>query len=302
MQADIIVNQVIILFIILLIGFYVRKRDIITANMTSKLSELLLQVTQPFLIISSFDSEFTRETLRSALFIIIFSTLIHLFSMLVAKFIYIRYEKNARDVLKFVTVFSNCAFMGFPILHSLLGSKGVFYGALYTIPFNVLALPYGMVIFSGERDRNTFRNVLTHPIIISVVVGMVLFLLKVQLPEPVSEAISLTGSMTTPLSMLIIGSLLADVPLRGMLRGKEIYLGSFIRLIAMPLLVYGLMRLLPIPKEVLHICVILTAMPASVNTAILSKKYGGDALLASRFISITTIFSMFTIPLIMMLL
>jgi predicted permease len=127
-------------------------------------------------------------------------------------------------------------------------------------------------------------------------------LLKVQLPEPVSEAISLTGSMTTPLSMLIIGSLLADVPLRGMLRGKEIYLGSFIRLIAMPLLVYGLMRLLPIPKEVLHICVILTAMPASVNTAILSKKYGGDALLASRFISITTIFSMFTIPLIMMLL
>ncbi len=302
MQINVVVDQVIILFLILLIGFYARKRNIITADMTGKLSNLLLQVTQPFLILSSFNFGLSREMLRNALLVLVLSLLIHLFSMLLAKFLYSRYEENRRNVLKFITVFSNCAFMGFPVLHSIFGSKGVFYGALYVIPFNVLALYYGMLIFSGKSDRNTIKNIATHPIIISVAVGMVLFLLKIQLPKPVSEAIATTGSITTPLSMLIVGSLLADVPLRGILRGSEIYFGSIMRLIVMPLIVYGLLSLLPLPKEVLQVCVILTAMPAAANTAILSKKYGGDALLSSKFISITTILSILTIPLILMLL
>ena len=131
---------------------------------------------------------------------------------------------------------------------------------------------------------------------------MLLFLLRIQLPRPVFEAAALTGSITSPLSMLIIGALLAEVPLRDIFKGRELYLGSAMRLVVMPLLVYGLLSLLPLPKEVMQICVIITAMPAAVNTAIMAEKYGGDALLASRFISITTIFSILTIPLILILL
>lgn len=112
----------------------------------------------------------------------------------------------------------------------------------------------------------------------------------------------MTGSVTSPLSMLIIGALLADVPFRGILRGSDVYLGSLMRLIVMPLIVYGLLSLLPLPKLIMQVCVILVAMPASANTAILSEKYGGDALLSSKLISITTIFSVLTIPLILMLL
>ena len=240
--------------------------------------------------------------LRNALVIVVLSLFIHLISMLIAKFIYFRYEKSTRSVLKFITVFSNCGFMGFPVLYSIFGSKGVFYGALYTIPFNALALYYGVLVFSGKRDKNTIKKVLTHPVILSVAVGMILFILKIQLPRPVSEAISMTGSVTSPLSMLIIGALLADVPFRGILRGSDVYLGSLMRLIVMPLIVYGLLSLLPLPKLIMQVCVILVAMPASANTAILSEKYGGDALLSSKLISITTIFSVLTIPLILMLL
>lgn len=297
-----VIDQVIILFLILLIGFYARKRNIISGDMTGKLSNLMLQVTHPLLIISSFDFELSNEVLRNALVIVVLSLFIHLISMLIAKFIYFRYEKSTRSVLKFITVFSNCGFMGFPVLYSIFGSKGVFYGALYTIPFNALALYYGVLVFSGKRDKNTIKKVLTHPVILSVAVGMILFILKIQLPRPVSEAISMTGSVTSPLSMLIIGALLADVPFRGILRGSDVYLGSLMRLIVMPLIVYGLLSLLPLPKLIMQVCVILVAMPASANTAILSEKYGGDALLSSKLISITTIFSVLTIPLILMLL
>lgn len=302
MGIKVIVNQVIVLFIIILIGLYARKRNIITADMTGKLSNLLLQVTQPLLIVSSFQFELSSDMLKNAILILASSVFIHLISMLMAKIIYIRFPKRIQSVLKYITVFSNCGFMGFPVLESVFGSTGVFYGALYVIPFNVLALSYGTMVFTGKRDKDTFKKILTHPIIISVAVGMVLFLFQIQLPRPISEAIAMVGSMTSPLSMLIVGCLLADVPFRELFIGKEVYIGSAVRLIILPLLVYGILQLLPLPKVVFQVCVILTAMPAAANTAIYAEKFDGDAMLASRLISISTILSIFTIPLILMLL
>jgi predicted permease len=302
MEISVVVNQVIILFLIILVGIYARKQNIITVDMTSKLSNLLLQVIQPMLLLSSFDFELSREILRNAVLVFVMSFLIHLFSMLIGKFLYFRHPKRTRNVLKFITAFSNCGFMGFPVLYSIFGSKGVFYCALYLIPFNILAFSFGVMLFTGKSDKDTLKKIITHPINVSVVLGMILFVLQIQLPLPISEAVAMIGSMASPLSMLIVGSLLAEVPLRGMLKGREVYIGSMIRLIVMPLIVYGLLRLLPLPKEVFQVCVILVAMPAAANTAILAEKFGGDAMLSSRLIGITTVFSIFTIPLIFILL
>ena len=302
MNIAVIVNQVIVLFLIIIIGLYAKRRNIITDDMTGKLSNLLLQVIQPLLIISSFNFEYSAAMLKNAILVLAASAFIHLFSMLVGRFIYIRFPKRTRDVLKYITVFSNCGFVGFPVLESVFGSEGVFYGALFVIPFNVLALSYGTMVFTDKNEKGTFKKILTHPIIISVAAGMLLFLLQIQLPKPISEAISMAGSMTSPLSMLIVGCLLANVPFNQLFRGKEIYVGSAVRLIILPLLVYGILSLFPLPGKVLQVSVILTAMPAAANTAIYAEKFGGDAALASRLISISTILSILTIPLILMIL
>jgi predicted permease len=302
MESTVVVNQVIILFLVMLAGFYARKRNIITANMTGKLSNLLLQVTQPMLVVSSFNFEISNEMLRNAILVLVIAFLIHLFSMVLGKFIYRGCPEEIRKVLKFITVFSNCGFMGFPVLESIFGSKGVFYGALYVIPFNVLALSYGVLVFTGKSDKDTIKKILTHPVILSVGVGMVLFLLQIKLPDPISRAITMLGSMTSPLSMLIVGSLLAAIPFREMFGGKAVYIGSAVRLIILPLIIYGLLLLLQLPKDVFRVCVILSAMPAAANTAIFAERFGGDAMLSSRLVSISTIFSIFTIPLILMLL
>jgi predicted permease len=177
MESSVVINQVIILFFVIIVGVYARKRNIISADMTKKMSDLLLQVTQPLLIISSFQFEFSEEMLRNAALVLLMSLVIHLFSMLVARFIYIRYPERTRSVLKYITVFSNCGFMGFPVLESVFGSVGVFYGALYVIPFNVLALSYGVMVFTGKSDKDTIKKILSHPVIISVAVGMVLWTL-----------------------------------------------------------------------------------------------------------------------------
>jgi predicted permease len=297
MDINVVVGQVILLFMIIIVGFYARKRKIITADAADKLSTLLLQITMPMLILSSFQFELSKELLRNAVLVLVISFSVHFFSMLAGKLLYRRFPKQIRNVLKFVTVFPNCAFMGFPILESIFGSKGIFYGTFYIIPFNILSLSYGVMVFTGKSDKDTLKKIVTHPVIVSVAAGILLLLFQLKIPGPVFKAITMLGSMTTPLSMLIVGSLLASIPARELLRGKAIYIGSAIRLIGLPILVLGALSLLPLPKEVAQICVILTAMPAAATTAIFAEKFGGDAMLAARLVSATTILSILTIPL-----
>ncbi len=300
MNANVVVSQIVVLFLIIVFGFFARKRNIISGDMTKKLSELILQVTQPLLIITSFNFELSKEMLRNVGLIFLLSMGIHVFSMVVSQILYLGYPDNVKNVLKYVTVFSNCGFMGFPVLESILGNIGIFYGSIYVIPFNMLTLSYGVAVFAGKSDKDTLKKILFHPVIISVVVGMILFLLQLKLPAPLYKAASMVGSMTSPLSMLIVGAVLANMPIKKMFVGLPLYYGSVVRLILLPVLVMGALRCFALPDDILRTCVILTAMPAAVNTVIFAEKYGGDAELASRFVGISTILSTVTIPLVML--
>lgn len=302
MEANVVVSQILVLFLIIVLGFFARKRNIISKDMTKKLSELILQVTQPLLIITSFNFGLSKEMLRNVGLIFLLSMSIHVFSMVVGQILYFRYPDTTKSVLKYVTVFSNCGFMGFPVLESILGSIGIFYGSIYAIPFNMLTLSYGVAVFTGKRYKDTLKKIVFHPVIISVVVGMILFLLQLKLPAPLYNAASMVGSMTSPLSMLIVGAVLANMPIREMFKGFSVYYGSVVRLLLLPVLVMEVLRFFALPDDILNTCVILTAMPAAVNTVIFAEKYGGDAELASRFVGISTVLSVFTIPLIMLLL
>jgi len=302
MNSWVVATQVATLFIVIIIGFIARKTNIITEDMTGKLSNFLLLITQPMLIISSFDFEFSQDIMINALLVLAMSVLIHVLAILVGMIVYKKYPARVRSVLKFFTVFSNCGYMGFPVLDSLFGSIGVFYGALYVIPFNVFSMSYGILVFTGKSDKDTIKKILTHPAIISVGIGMVMFLLNIKLPEAIANAVSMVGSMTSPLSMLIVGALLAGIPFRKMFKGSEVYIGSAVRLILMPLMVYGILKLFNLPEIVFRVSVTLSAMPAAASTAIFAERYGGDSELGSRCVSISTIFSIITIPLIVMLL
>ncbi|MFO7153771.1 MAG: AEC family transporter [Caldicoprobacter oshimai] len=302
METNVIISQIAVLFLIIVFGFFARKRNIISGDMTKKLSELILQVTQPLLIITSFNFDLSKEMLRNVGLIFLLSSGIHMFSMMVGWLLYFRYPYKIKSVLKYVTVFSNCGFMGFPVLESIFGSIGVFYGSIYVIPFNILTLSYGVMVFTGKNNKDTLKKILIHPVIISVAVGMILFLLQLRLPAPLYNAASMVGSMTSPLSMLIVGALLANMPIKKMFLGFPVYYGSVVRLIFLPVLVLAVLRFFALPDDILRTCVILTAMPAAVNTVIFAEKYGGDAELASRFVGISTMLSVVTIPLIMLLL
>ncbi|MCX7695551.1 MAG: AEC family transporter [Caloramator sp.] len=297
-----IITQVIVLFLIMVVGYVSRKRGFINPQVNKSLSELLLNVTLPFMIIASFNFKFSKDMLNLGLKLFFISTIIHILLLLIGNVIYKKFKEDEYKVLWFITVFSNCGFMGYPVVESVYGKIGLFYAALFNIPFNILIWTAGVFIFSGRGDKKNLRRALLNPGILSVFIGLIIFLFSISLPTPVIKTLEMVGSMTTPLSMIIIGSTLADAKIKSIFEGFSVYFGSFIRLIAIPLTVYFILNLIGLKDFYLTIPVIITAMPAAANTVIMAEKYGGNPEYASKVVFLTTILSVITIPAILMLL
>ena len=234
MDNKIITTQVLIFAVMMFIGFLARKKRTITPEVTKGLSDVLINITSPLMVFTSFQFTYTSDMLRSAGKVFVFSLFIHLFSLLLGLVIYNMYPKPSRTILRFITVFSNCGFMGLPLLQAIYGRIGVFYGSIYLTVFNLLLWTVGVVIFTGKQRQKSWGRDLLNPNIIGVVLGLATFALSIKIPSPVYSALELVGGMTTPLSMLVIGSLLAGVGIRDLFSGSALYYGTFIRLVVIP--------------------------------------------------------------------
>lgn len=301
---SVVVNQVIVLFLLMVTGFIIKKRGILTAPVIKGFSSFLLNVTLPAMVITAFHMEFSLEMLRDVGVLFLIASALHFLSLAGSKFLFRGYPPEIDKVLRFVTVFSNCGFMGFPIFASIYGQTGVLYGSIYVMVFNLFLWTAGVTLFTGVKDGErikTFLAALKNPGIVAVGIGLLVFIFSPPIPEPVFRTLDLLGSMTTPLSMIIVGSLLADLKLKEVFTGFSLYYASFIRLIFLPLFTMGLLYLFGFRGLVLQIMVIAVAMPAAATTVIFTEKYGGDSEYASRVVFISTILSMLTIPVMLLI-
>jgi hypothetical protein len=298
-----VINQVLILFFIMLIGFIARKSNILNSSVNKKLSELLLKITSPLMVISSFQIDFTREILENVLIVFIFSITAHIASILLGHLLFRRSTAEKKKVMKFSAIYPNCGYMGFPLLESIFGGTGVLYGSVYVAVFNVFLWTNGVMIFTGSEKLNgkAIKKAMLNPGIVSVIIGILLFIFSIKLPGPAAKAIDLVGSMTVPLSMLIIGATIADCEFRKLLSGWELYYTAVIRLILLPVLAFAALKLLGLPDMLLKVCTLLVAMPVAATTAIFAELYDGDTIFASRVVVLTTLASIVTIPLLMMI-
>jgi predicted permease len=302
MDKGIIISQVATLFLIMVVGFIARKAKVINAEGNKGLTGLLINITAPFLALSSFQFAFSKQMLAEAGTVLLFAVGAHLFAILFGKLLYRRMPDATGKVLHFITVFSNCGFIGYPVAGSFFGERGIFLASIYNAVFNLLVWTYGVFIFTGKTGRDAFRRALGNPGIIAVFLGMLLFLFSLKLPEPVAQALQIVGAMTTPLAMLIVGSMLTEVKPASLFSGVAVYWGSMVRLVVMPLLALLGLKLLGVKGVVLGVCILMVAMPAATLAAPLADQYGGDGVLASRVIFISTVLSMVTIPLLSLLL
>lgn len=296
-------NQVLILFIIMFIGFIAKKTGIINDTVSKKLSELLLKITNPLLVLSSFQMDFSNDILNNIIAIFLFAVTAYTFSILLGQFLFAKYENERKKIMKFSAIYPNCGFMGFPVLEGLFGRTGVLYGSIIVAVFNLFVWTNGVAIFSskGKLDKESVKKIALNPGIIAVVLGIVLFMFSVRLPGPVAEAVDLVGSMTIPLSMLIVGATVADCNFRELFKGWDLYYISAIRLILLPLAAFAVLKMTGFPQMPMTVCVLLTAMPVAATTTIFAEMYDGDSRFASRVVAFTTLASIVTLPLMMLL-
>lgn len=301
MKYSTILNQVIVLFFIMLVGYGARKKDIINVETNKGLAQLLLNITLPAMIIVSFNYSFSKDMLFKAGVLLLVSTIIHVFLAIISKPLYCKFPKNVNGILRFITVFSNCGFMGYPIIGSVYGKLGIFYTAIFNIPFNVLMFTWGVLFFTGKKNFKSLGREIISPSLVSIFIGLLIFIFSIKLPFPIFKTLDLIGSTTTPLSMMVVGSMIAEIDIKNVFRGVEIYYGALVRLVLTPMVVLVVLKFLGAKGMYLGIPVLITAMPAAANTAIMAEKYNVDSLLASRFVFVTTILSAITIPLIILL-
>ncbi len=302
MNDQVVIMQVMVLFLIMAVGVVVRRAKILTDEVNRGLADLLLYVTLPFMIIISFQLEFSKEMLINALLLFVITMGIHFIAVFLGKALFRKAPVDKNKVLRFATVFSNCAFMGFPILDSVYGKIGVFYGSIYVVSFGLFLWTYGIILFTNERDWRIIKRALRNPGILAVGLGVILFYFSIRLPEPIYRMFNMVGSTTTPLSMLIVGARLADTKLKEVVADASVYYITLIRLIVIPLATFFLLRLTALDPIVIGVCVMATAMPVAANATIFAEKYGANPQFASRCVFVSTILSVITIPLIMLLL
>lgn len=286
----------------MIVGVYARKKDILTKEASKSFSNFLTNITLPCLLISSFNYSYSQDMIAKARIMFAYSVIIHIILIFASRVLTFKYPENSKKVLRFATIFSNCGFMGYPVLESLFGKIGIFYGAIFNIPFNIFMFSVGVMIYTGKKDLKTLKEVIVNPGIIATTLGLIIFSFSIKLPYPLFTAMSIVGSMTTPLSMIIVGAMLSEIRLKDIFSGTLVYYASFLRLIAVPFLTLGILKLLNADKLLMQIAVIIEAMPAAVLASVLAEKYGADTALASRSVFISTIISMITIPFVVMFL
>lgn len=291
-----VINQVLVLVLIMLIGAYCSKKNIISDKVSKGLSDLLINITFPFLIINSFSFQVSKEIASNLIKLFIYSVLIYILIILVSKIIFIKFSDGKREVARFAAIFSNCGFMGFPILYAVYGDLGILYGSIFNAAFNLFIWTYGVMLLSKEKGIGNLKKLFLNSGILSVCIGLIIMIFSINLPYPVRETIRVVGSMTTPLSMIILGYMLTELDMKTIFNDIAVYYLCLIKLIAVPLMSLAVLNLFKMDPVVRNVIVISQAMPVASLCAIFARSYDKEREFASKLVFITTVLSVLTIP------
>lgn len=303
--------QILSLFILIAVGWGICRLQVVDQKFIKTLSGFVIKVTLPAMIIKSMQFDFSVEILLESGFMfvvgIIMYTLMIALSFGIVKFS--GYTGGKANVLQFMIIFGNVGYMGYPVMASIFGDEGVFYTALFNIPFNFLMMSLGIYLMTRKDEEEGAKRVkpqsrlerwkvLVNPGIMATFTGFTMFVLSIEIPGPLFRAMDTLGEATTPLAMIIIGANLSRVSLGSVFKEKAFYGISLLRLILIPGFLYGLLTLFGAEGFLLTVPVLVFSMPAAANAVVFAVMYEGDADFAAKGVFFTTLCSAVTLPII----
>ena len=300
-----IVTQMLMIFGIVLVGLASAKRNLWAGELDRKLSVFILNVSMPALILASVmgkDLEFeASEVLTLSLVAVVNYVILIGMACLIPKIWHVNLSRQG--LARFMLAFGNVSFIGYPVCDAVFGPKAVFCASVLNIPFNLLIFTIGVSFINGGKARSAFSPKLVFsPCVVASLIAVVIALMGISVPAPVGQWFHLLGDLTTPCALLIIGSSLANLPLKELAGSVRIWVSAFFRLIVSPLLVWGIFHFFISDPVLLGVMVIISSMPVATNGTLLCFQYGGDLKAMSQGTFITTLLSFAVIPLLVMFL
>lgn len=306
MDFRLIFNQLLVLFSLMIVGYFLDKLKIIDQHTNKKLSSFVVNVSTPALIIAGMADPTLSGTSINLFEILSISILSYVFLFLLTFFVpqLIKVPKSEYGIYKFMIMFSNVGFMGYPVITAIYGTEGIIYASIFNLPFNLLAFSLGVYFVSSHSEEKMKFNwkLFVNAGVVSVFIGLFFFITKIPLPMFVGDTITMVGDLTTPLAMLVIGASLANISIKAVFGNFRIYLFSFFKLIVFPIVLWLIFKQFPIDELLLGIAVVIVGMPVAANAVMLSKEYNGNEVVASEGVFMTTLFCILTIPLLVFIL
>lgn len=289
-------NQLIKMLCILLLAFLCYRIKLLNQEGNRNLSNLLLMVVNPCLIITTYQTDYDSRLVRGLLLAFAAALISHVIGIVIAHFCISQKGNSDYAIDRFGAVYSNCGFMGIPLIYSVLGNEGVFYLTAYITVFNILTWTHGLALLEGNFSPARLKEGLISPIVIGTFIGMLLFFFQFRLPEVLLDSMNYIADMNTPLAMIIAGLSVAQADLKKIFSNLRIYYVSLLKLVIIPLAVLFFLVVFRIEYNVAYTILIASACPTATTVTMMAIRFEKNYKYASEIFAFSTVLSIFTIP------
>ncbi len=288
-------EKIFVMLIIAVTGFAAYKKGIIDERGNKVLTGVLLTIVNPLMIINAYQVEIDQRLMHNFIISAMLAIASHLIGIIISV-VLIKKGRQDFEIERLSTVYSNCGFIGIPLINGIFGMEGVLYLTAYLTVFNICLWTHGVLQVIEGADAKTMAKNLISPAIICCVLGLIMFVFKIKLPAPIGEAAEQVAAMNSPLAMIIAGATIAQANLKEAVKKLRVYYIAFLRLFAVPLVCALVFAPFGFEKIVVITAVIEAACPAAASATMFAINYDKNAVYASEIFAISTILSVISLP------
>jgi predicted permease len=294
-------GSLVTIILIILVGWFVSKKNWVDEHTNKTIINLLLNVAWPCALLGSFPSEYSPQHLENFLWGAGGGLLILVAVILISRLLF-RKKRHPHNYFEyqFAFIFNNASFLGFPLVSAIYGQDGLVPYSGFIIVFNLALFGYGVALFREKFSVKELAKTFLNPNVIAVLLGFLMFLFSFNLPKFGDDTVRYLGAMMTPMSLICIGFMLSRANLKQILSQKILVLTCLAQLILGPLITFAVLRLIGAPILVIQILVLIQALPTATSLGLFAEKYRSDSKSdvshASELVAISTILSAMTLP------
>lgn len=291
-------QQMLYMFLFMLLGYVLRKKKWIPENSSSVLSKLENLIFMPCLVLNTFITRCTVKNLTEKMSFLLYSLLFLAIALGLSLLLtpFFATKKEERGIYRYSFVVANIAFMGNAVVEGIFGNDILFDYLMFTLPINLFLNSIGISWLMPDNGELSWRQKWFGPINLASLLGVLLGITQLPLPAPLPAVIASGSACMAPVAMILTGFIIGGYPLRSLLSAGKIYVVALYRLLFMPVLFALLARLIRLAPDIRHVLICAYAMPLGLNTIVIPAAYDSDTTIGASMALISNFLALITIP------